>query len=139
MSATDGAVPRTGQGVSSWPLKPEEQGHVDERVGVNGPYRDAVPWLMVEDSSCIAARTCLSHHLCVHGRTALPVRVRQAVWACSRVCTCLPLPACFQALTGFGAGLGSIPESPHPDRASEDRGAAGYLCACVRVAAGTGI
>ena len=53
--------------------------------------------------------------------------------------TCLPLPACFQALTGFGAGLGSIPESPHPNRASEDRGAAGYLCACVGVAAGTGI
>ena len=104
--------PMHGQGVSSWPLKPEEQGHVGERVGANGPCRDAVPWFMVEDSSRIAARTCLSHHLCVHGRTALPVRVRQAVCACSRVCTCLPLPACFQALTGSGAGLRSIPESP---------------------------
>lgn len=101
-----------------------------ECVGVNGPCHDAVPWLVAEDSSCIAAWTCLSHHLCVRVRTALPVRVRRAACARSRGCTCLLLPACFQALTGFGAGLRSIPESRPADRASEDGCCWVFVCVC---------
>lgn len=47
----------------AWHLKPEEQGHVGECVGVNGPCHDAVPWL----PWCPGGRgqfLCLSHHLC---------------------------------------------------------------------------
>lgn len=80
-------------------------------VDVNGRARDVVCRLVLEDGSPVAAGPCLSRELCVHVRTALPVRVRRAVCARSRACMCLrPLPS-FQALRGFGVGLRGLPES----------------------------